>query len=405
MANEAEELDGQLRERLRHAAERDPESAARLPDAARARVLDAMKRESARLVSQRRRRSWAAGAGAVVALAACAGLALYPWPRQGEGTRPEVARVDAEACGLPTTADSLHIVAGADRQRISLGRFGELAAEADADLRIVASSACELTIALRRGMLAADLHNLRPARLRVATELGDVEVRGTTFSVRVDRQDRSLEVVLLHGAVDVVTEQHTEHLTPGHTLRRHKRASAAHISPSNGPAKLAVEALMASTTSTAPAAAPTVPSIDDARAQHKADAGAEEASSKPVSARSATELLARAERERRTGQLDAARALYREAGTLRGADAEVALLRWARLELSAHAPTAARDVLTRYRQRFARGRLAAEAGWLELRTLEELGQKAEAKEVARKLIQTYPDSPHAQAAQRVLSTP
>jgi len=405
MANDAEELDSQLRGRLQQAADHDPASATRLPDAARARVLEAMTRESARLVSQRRRRSWAASAGVVVALAACAGLALYPWPSREQGTRAEVAQAGADACGLPTSADSLRIVTGAGRQRISLGRFGELAAEADADLRIVSSHACELTIALGRGMVAADLHNLRPARLRVSTELGDVEVKGTTFSVRVDRQDRSLEVVLLHGAVDVVSEQRTEHLTPGNTLRRHRRNAAAHIEPSKVPAELAVQALIASAPPTSPTPTKAVTTVDDSRVQTKADAGAEEASSKPVSLRSATELLARAERERRTGQLDTARALYREAGALRGADAEVALLRWARLELSARAPTAARDVLTRYRQRFARGRLAAEAGWLELRTLEELGQKTEAKEVARKLIQTYPDSPHAEAAQRVLSTP
>lgn len=404
MANDAEELDGRLAERLRKAADHDPASAVRLPDAAQSRVLDAMRRESARLVSQRRRRTWAASA--VVAVAAGLGLALYPWPTREPKTSTQVAQTGVDGCGLPTTADQLRIVASEGRQRISLGRFGELAAEADADLRIVASGPCELTIGLGRGMLAADLHNLRPARLRVSTELGDVEVRGTTFSVRVDRQDRSLEVVLLHGAVDVVSEQRTDHLTPGHTLRRQKRVAAARIEPSSDPAKLAVQALIASVPPAAAAAATeSAPSGDTLVQVKSADGGAQEGATKPAPVRSATELLARAERERRAGQLDTARALYREAGALRGADAEVALLRWARLELSAHAPTAARDVLARYRQHFARGRLAAEASWLELRTLEELGQTAEAKAVARKLIASFPDSPHAQAAQRVLSAP
>ena len=297
---------------------------------------------------------------------------------------------------------------------IALGRFGELAATGDAQLRIVSATPCTLTIALARGTLAGDLHALRPATLRVQTALGDVEVRGTRFSVRLSEGDGSLEVALLRGAVDVVTDRERSRLAPGQVLRR-KAHGPPKVDRVSEPAARTIAALIDELDAAAaePVQRPAQETVAPAAASHvdgssllAGDASDSLSAAKPAEeARSSTELLAAAERERRAGRLSAARALYREAGTRKGADAEVALLRWARLELSTEEPTAARDVLARYRQRFADGRLRAEASWLELRALQDLGREPAAREAARQLIEEFPDSPHAKAAQRLLSEP
>jgi TolA-binding protein len=404
MTHEADELDQQLAERLARVADSDPACAPRLDASARRRVLATLIQDSARRARKRRN---VYAASALAAVAACAGVAWMLQPSRDARPATDAVVAAPGACGLPTTSTGVQIVAEAARQHITLGRFGQLAAERDAALQIVSSTPCELTIALTRGMVAGDLHDLRPARLRVLTALGDVEVRGTTFSVRVDEADRALEVVLVHGAVDVVKGDQLARLMPGQTLRRAARA-APRLQANTESAAVAIEALIAgSTAASGPrtpelSSPPKTPGPSEPRAS---DAAVSDAPPRPSAAPSATELLASAERERRAGRLDAARAAYREAGTRRGADAEVALLRWARLELSAHAADAARDVLGRYRKRFTDGRLAAEASWLELRALEELGDIAAARAVARQLIQAYPDSPHAHAAARLLAAP
>jgi tetratricopeptide (TPR) repeat protein len=356
------ELDAKLAAKLRDAAEQEPYPV--LDDDARARVLRALQSEPVRP----KRIPWV---NITMGVAAAALLLLMLRPRE-------------EVCGLPVDARF------ADRS-LDLGRYGRVVLAEDADARLSRSESCELEVTLTRGTLAAALHDLKPARLRVRTPLGSVEVRGTTFSVAVDRQ---LEVVLLEGAVVLQDETSTTELTPGNALTRESVRSAPRRTRVQPLQERTLRSLLAPSASPAPAieSAPEpappepAPAIEDTRA----------------ATRNATDLLAAAERERRAGELTRARSLYREAGAAAGPDAEVALLRWARLEQES-APQAALDVLRRYRARYGRklerARLGAEASFLEVQVLAQLGRHDEADKRAQELIRRYPDSPHARAAE------
>lgn len=346
MTEPEHELDRTLAERLRSAADQEPYRV--LDEGARQRVLHALVAPA----KPAPRWHWVG-----VALAAAAALAV--WLRPTESARVAVV------CALPM---QVKFVDGA----LELGKYGRVVLAADAQARVSRSEACALEIALARGFLAAELHDLRPAELRVRTPLGAVEVHGTTFSVRVDD---ALEVVLLEGAVQLEETS----LTPNHALTRraHERPQLAALRREQAEA---LRALLSPPPISATPATPQEP----------------EPEPEPTpKLRSATELLAAAERERRQGDVARARALYREAGGAEGADAEVALLRWARFELDRSEPEAALNVLARHRTRFGRARLGAEASFLEVQALKLLGRDAEATQRMKLLRRRYPDSPQA----------
>ncbi|MET0284232.1 MAG: FecR domain-containing protein [Polyangiales bacterium] len=356
------ELDPKVAAKLRAAAEQEPYPL--LDDDARARVLQALKNEPVRA----RRFPWV---NITMGVAAAALLLLMLRP----ASQP--------VCELP-------VVPGFTERTLDLGRYGRVVLDADADAQLSRSESCELEITLTRGTLAAQLQNLKPARLSVRTPLGSVEVRGTTFSVAVDRQ---LEVVLLEGAVVLRDEASTTELTPGNALTRESVRAAPRKARVQATQERKLRSLLAPALTEAPVREPVVaqepaPVVEDAR---------------HVPRGNATELLAAAERERRAGELARARTLYREAGAASGPDAEVALLRWARLEQES-TPQAALEVLRRYRARYGRklerARLGAEASFLEVQVLDQLGRHDEANERTQELLRRYPDSPHARAAEQ-----
>ncbi len=355
------ELDPKLAAKLRAAAEHEPYAV--LDDQARARVVRALQSKP-----RSKRFPWV-NVSMAVAAAALFALMLRP---------------AAPACQLPTDSSFA-------QGTLDLGQFGRVVLDPEADARVSKTEACELEITLERGALAAALHDLKPGRLTVRTPLGAVEVRGTTFSVAVGSE---LEVVLLEGAVALHHDDVTTNLAPRRALTRTR--SGAPRTTTIAPAqerrlrKLLEPAL--------PAATAPVAAVKEQPQEAQQEAARAVVPEPAKITRSATELLAAAERERRAGQLDEARALYREAGSAAGPDAEVALLRWARLELDEQ-PQAALDVLTRYRARYARrARLGAEAMFLEVQVLDKLGRRDEARQRARELVRRYPDSPHARAA-------
>lgn len=386
-----DELDERLAHKLRRAAEAQAalEDEAPLDLAAQSRVLAELQRWS-----QERERARRTKRGVFIgAVALAASVALGLWLREVPVAAPPET---ALACALPVSLATTHFASRDGRQLLSLGSFGRIAATSDSQLTVSSASACELVITLAHGTLAAELQNLRPAKLSIRTPLGEVQVRGTTFSVRVDG---SLEVALLKGAVDVVTQSGaaegaaTTKLTPGHLLQKRRAAKAeiARVSPGDERAiATLIDPLSLSAADAAPATVVSPPVVEAKREL-------------PRKLVSTAELLGAAEAARRAGKLDQARSGYRQAGTRKDADAEVALLRWTRLELSAAQPAAARDVLQLYRRQFPHGRLAAEASSLELRALESLGRHDEAAAVARELIRRFPDSPHAKAARRELA--
>ncbi|MFI5308266.1 MAG: hypothetical protein ACHQ53_12975 [Polyangiales bacterium] len=387
MSDDDQTLDPELQRRL-SAAAREPGSA--LDAQAQQRVLAAVVAEGARLARERRRARIATGVGAI----ALAAAALIGWFSRAERAPLPQSAPAIAACGLPSGAGAPSFVRGDDgKQRLALHGYGLLVAEPSAELGVERAEACELTIDLSHGAVAGDLHSLRPARLRIRNALGEVVITGTRFSVRADG---AFEVVLLSGVVDVLdAKQPPLQLTPGHVLRRSaagQRGSIAAASDDDGRALAELLAVGAPAATREPNRAQAVDagSPAQARATHKTPADS-------------AALLAAAEAERRRGHLVQARALYAEAGSRADGNAEVALLRWTRLELEAGDAAAAERVLARYRQRFAQARLDAEASWLEVRVLLQLGRSEEARGAARTLAQRFPATPQAAAARKLLS--
>jgi FecR protein len=383
--SDAEDLDQALRAKLRDAAELEAPVA---PSEARLSALgEALSRESVRARQRNKRLSFSA-----LGVAAAAALALLAWPKLDARTTQPVASV-AQLCSLPTT---LSIAAGdGEKQRLALGHFGELVATPDARLVIERAEPCLLALRLERGTLAGDLSQLKPAVLRVRTQHGTVIVRGTRFSVRADD---SLEVVLLSGRVDI-EEEEKRTLEPQHVFRKfgkQRELSAARPEQARGVIDLLSRAPYRQPEAAAQTAAPDLAPDAAQRTEPRAGAGA---------LGSASALLAQAESERRRGHLEAARALYAQASALRDDDAEVALLRWVRLELTAKQLPKAALLLDRHRQRFSTGKLRAEAAFLKVILLRDGGEDAKARAAAKAFIAEFPNAPQADGARELLGRP
>lgn len=376
--SDAEDLDEALREKLRAAAELEPAPPAR-PEL-EARLVQALRQE-ARVTRGPRVRTAALALGFA---AAAAGL-IALWPRAAEEPARGATAATA-ACALPTGLSIAQDQSG--RQQLVIPGFGALAAVAGSALSIEASEPCQLGLFLAHGELAGDLENLKPARLSIRTPHGTVVVRGTRFSVRADDE---FEVVLLSGRVEI-EDGVKQVLEPKHVFRK---AGKTHSTSAYQAAQAQrIDELLK------PAAPAPAPVVNDAH-----DAG-----SAPVIERnaptSASTLLAQAEIERRQGALVRARALYKQASARRQEDdAEVALLRWLRLELESHAFSDARRLLQTYARDFKRGKLQAEAAWLGVALLREQGQQEQARTSAQELLRRFPGTPQADAARGLLSSP
>jgi hypothetical protein len=385
---EADDLDETLRAKLRAAAEAEPRVAPR---------AEAVAKLSAGLIAHTRAQRALRPARSVamaVGLAAAASAALWLWPKP---ERQHVAVAPAPGCALPTALSIAALDSG--KQLLSLPRFGTLVASEGSKLHIERSEACVLSVFLEQGELAGDLANLKPAQLRVRTPHGTVVVRGTRFSVRTlaaregEHDSAELEVVLLSGRVDIEDET-TQRLEPQHVFR--KRGKRRETLTAQGPQAERIQALL----HTLPT--PSSRAMDDA----VEPAPPTLIESMPARDANASTLLARAESERRQGQHARARALYRQASEKPPKhDAEVALLRWVRLELEQRAFGSARQLLAQHAQRFADGKLRAEAAWLGVQTLRDQGQDEPARSAARALIARFPKTPQADAARALLPQP
>jgi hypothetical protein len=374
------------------------EATGRLDAAAQARVLQSATREAKRLVQVRRRRRVALSVATPLAAAAALLLALRTWGPTSQASLPPTAATPA-ACKLPDQLSALAFETQADaRQRLVLDGFGVLWGAAGAKLRVQSAVACELLIVLEHGELAGDLHSLRPARLVIRTATADVVITGTRFAVRADD---SLEVLLAKGTVDVLLpDARALHMRAG--TRLHKTAGpSVQLAPLSGADGSRLDALLAAVTP--PPSAAVTPAVE---APALAEPPRALVKKLPVSAaRSSLQLLEAAESARRAGKSSEARRLYREAGGCNDDNAEVALLRWVRLELAEKDAAAATAVLARHGQAFSHGRLGAEAGWLQVQVFQAQQKPALAREAARQLLDAYAGTPQAEAARRLLRSP
>lgn len=376
-----EDLDPRLRETLRRLAEADPVKSR--PEL-EARLSRALADEASRTPHSRRVPRVAIAAAACMA-AAAAVIALWPL---AENPKSPAATGPAPGCALPTEVSIQPDPWGGPT--LDLGRFGRVRAAPGSALSVASSSACLLSLQLAQGELAADLTKLSPARLEVRTPQGTVIVRGTQFSVR---SDDALEVVLISGRVEI-EDQGTHVLLPDQVYAR--RQGRREVRGARAAEKEHVARLLR------PAAAaarvvdePSVP-----------DAGAEAAASgRARASASSSELLARAEAARQKGLLSRARSHYAAASAHSDPDAEVALLRWVRLELAERDFAAAAQLLEKHARRFAHGKLRAEAAWLGVVVKEDRGDHARAQEAGRAFLRRFPDAPQAAAARALLQAP
>jgi len=368
MSDSSERLSERLREQVAALHEPADQSAA-LGGEAQRRVVQQLVAEASRLKRRRRQRVWlGSGAGALL-LAAAAMLAYLRTSAPASQPMAAARAVPAVEmpCRLPAVTDTALAA-----ETLALGELGELVTQPDTQVHVESSQPCELVLRLRSGTLAGDLHNLRPARLLIRTDHGEVIVTGTRFSVHSDAE---LEVLLDTGVVDVQLQgAGTLRLTPRTRLHKGQRAAL---------------------------------SSDDARrldgwlkpAPHAPPPPAPE--NRPLFESSSAALMA-AEASRRAGRSASAREAYRFASGSKDGNAEVALLRWARFELEQAAPATALRLVADHKRRFARGVLGADARFIEVQAHKALGHSARAEQAARTLMQRYPDTPQSAAARKLI---
>jgi hypothetical protein len=429
-------LDEQLRQRIRGLAEADESS---FDDAARERILTLIREEGPSLVQSARRRRFFVGASAVGAVAAGFAL-LFALRQPGDLATAKVESGTkagaALACASRTVPDSAKagFVTGNAGARLDLGAVALAAALPGAVVHLEEASPCSTIIALDSGTVAVHAKDLGGGELRVRTTRGDVVVHGTIFAVTRDETSLAVEVVV--GKVSVTDRDDTHSVTTGQRLLLSTVGAAE--GPLEAPRAAALRATLgisapggAEATEALPAeatrervAAP-VPAGGQVVAASRGsssrteepskgvrpvpevtlepDEAAEPAPTAPSAPVQPTDPLAMAEQARRAGDYGQARELYRRAAEGTGATAEAAWVALARMELSLGHSAQARQATKQRQERFGRGTLSPEALWIDVRSYRQSGDLMKARELASQLVEHWPSSPQARAAEQWLS--
>jgi ferric-dicitrate binding protein FerR (iron transport regulator) len=321
---------------------------------------------------------------------------------------PAARTTAARACELRDGTEPARVTSARGQgERIELGVLGALLAEPGGALWLDARDPCRVRARLQAGAVIVHAADLGGGELRVTTDRGDVVVHGTLF--RVARNERELTVEVAEGKVSVV--QHGQVLVPAISAGQRARligGQPAVLEPLTVAERGALSAQLAQPSaddartvsgdaSSGPAGAPT-----SARTGVDASSDGTSASAR-TGKRSAGELVHEADALWRQGQLERARARYREAGAQPGPTAEAAWLALARRELSAGRATAAQHALREYGARFPRGALVAEAAGIAFRAALERGDRAAARQQAELLVRRYRATAQAEAAARWLA--
>jgi hypothetical protein len=423
-------LDEGLRRRIAGLAEADE---GRLDDAARERIFAMLRSEGPALVrSGKRRRLLATASAVTLAVAAAAALFVVRHPPGNGAERANVEARSAEAalaCSSRAVAPSAAagFVAGTNGARLDLGEVGVATSSPGAGVHLEEASPCRTLIALDSGTVAVHAKDLGGGELRVRTKHGDVVVHGTIFAVTQD--DASLEVEVVVGNVTVTDRNDSHSVTTGQRLllsavgsaqgslvKDRERALRAALGV---PEVIGLETLPSSQsarpgTTPAPVVSPPTASLKAsspiARAEEPAKSNPPVPEVKldtddatPKVAPPAQDPLALAERARRDGDYAQARELYRRAAEGTGVTAEAAWVALARMELSLGHAAQALQATKRRQERFGRGTLGPEALWIDVRSYRQMGDIPRARELASSLVEHWPSSPQAHAAQQWLS--
>ncbi|MDD9945249.1 MAG: FecR domain-containing protein [Myxococcales bacterium] len=402
-------LDDRLRGRLLALAERaepshDPLSP---PSPARERAVQAT---LARLRARKRARRAALGSGLAVAAAAAAWTMVAPRPSPRSEPHAEVRdHTDQErpvalvaparatdGCPLAEALAMSELHTEGDGRRLAIGRHAVIRLSADATVKTRLAHPCTAEVQLARGRVSVHARDLSGGQLRIRAGATRVLVTGTLFAVTA--RTGAVEVELAEGKLTIQRDEQG----PPALLVAGERAVIA-----NG--RLRREALSTHDQASLLAEHGVAVTTD----QNKADLEPQplhRAESAPSGARDhsvaqAEGLLLRADAARRRGDLVTARDLYRKAGRGKGTAAEAAWMRLCQLELDHGRLDLAAAALARYRQRFPRGALGAEAAWTAIRLAQRRGDEAQARRAAKRLVAEHPGVPQAAAARQLLEAP
>ncbi|MEQ9501642.1 MAG: FecR domain-containing protein [Deltaproteobacteria bacterium] len=385
-----------MRNRLGRLAE---EESAGLDADERARIVAEVGRVGPGLVRSAHRRRVAVRVGGAAAVVAGVGLLWV------------VAQPPVDTCD--TWAP---VAAGAIQGTTSLGRRGRVEADAGTVAR-VSGAACRTTIALESGRVTVHADDLGGGRLAVQTDEGEVEVKGTVFSVAADERAVTVEVaegrvvwtargagpvflgaserVVVERAVAAVDEpEASEEVAPD--FADAPEAVAPH--GADAPEAVAPDAARAEE-DVAP-----LPRKRRRRRRRRQPRSAEVAPQPPAETVSSEALVRRAEALRRTGNVSGARAAYRAAGEVGDRTAEAAWIALAQYELELGRPRATLTALRRRARMFASGTLEQEAEWIAVRALAASGQSGRARTKAEQIQRRWPGSPQASAAKAWLES-
>lgn len=414
-------LDEAFRKRVAALAESED---ALLDDAACARIMERVAVEGPALVhSARRRRVAVLALGP--ALAAAAAFAVYQVDHRID--QPVVAQKspiavtsETRACvgrGTPAGADRGFVAGEAGSRELFLGEVARARAEPGADARLEQATACATHIALAKGTVVVHAKDLGGGELLVRTRMADVVVHGTLFAVTQSADALTVEVV--EGRVGVRDRGGEHFVGAGErllvsnvglgqgTLPRERIAALR--TAVGAPVILGLDSLQAAGDAPEAPRAATRVAAGSGSAPVVAEPHGEVApeavllgESKEARAPSAppSDPLAEAERARKEGDFARARELYKSVASTSGPLAEAAWVALARMELGLGHAAAALDATRQRRERFGQGTLAPEALWIDVRAYRQSGDLARARELASELVQRWPSSPQARAAQR-----
>ena len=315
--------------------------------------------------------------------------------RAGAATLRMGAVVDPRACasrGVPELVPSAvpavpEGTARASAQRFELGALGVVVSDARSAFWLDARDPCQLKLRLQEGRVSVHAADLGGGELRVVTPSGDVVVHGTQFAVEHTRRALTVEVAEGRVALQRAGRDVVPAIAAGQRMRA-VAETAPVLEPLRDVERAALLALLAAP-APASGAAPSVAAAGAARG------------------RTAESLVHEADALWHAGELEKARARYREAGALRGPTAEAAWLALARRELSAGRPQQAQAALDGYGQRFgtgdaSHGGLAAEAACIAFRVALARKDERATRRAAETLQREYADTPQAEAALRWL---
>ena len=418
-------LDETLRRRVVEIAAADP---VRLDDAARERIVRRVVSEGPGIVRRARRARFALmAAGPTLAVAAAAAVLLrHPVDKGREGDAVPARAVAASVCAGRVAPVGATFVAASDgvSSELDLGAVAIAVAEPGAEVRVADVAPCRTVIALDKGRVTVHAKDLGGGELTVHARDGEVTVHGTIFAVT--QSTDSLVVEVAEGRVRVKDRAGDHWVSAGERLLVSAVGVAqGSLAPERAKAlrgavgALAVVGLEtleavpeqaavaghAVHTATEGVASQRAPARAEAPTAEAVDLGSsEKPEAKPVPrAAGSSDLLAKADEARHSGDYASARDLYRRAAVGQGPTAEAAWVALARMELSLGHAALAREATKQRQDHFGQGTLAPEALWIDVRTYRQGGDPARARTLSEELVRRWPSSPQARAAEQWLS--